>query len=86
MNAVDHVHNHLERVLSTLHSCHGQQASACLAVRAGALPWNFPPYGPRLRYAQPSRSSPFPDLTGFQYHVHWLHNLLIASSLGGLRL
>ena len=84
-NAVDRVHNHLDRVLYTMAYCHGQQASARLAVRAWALQWNFHPYGPRLRYAQPSRSSPFTDLNGFQYHANWLHNFLIASSLGGLQ-
>jgi len=43
-------------------------------------------YRVRLRRDQPSRVSPFHDLNGFQYHPNWLHNLLIASSLGGLRL
>ena len=65
--------------------CHGHQASARWAVRAWALQWNFHPYGPRLRHAQPSRSSPFADLNGFHYHSNWLQNLLIASSMGGLR-
>ena len=51
-----------------------------------ALQWNFHPYGPRLRHDQPSRVSPFHDLNGFQYPPNWLHNLLIASSMGGLRL
>ena len=40
----------------------------------------------RLRRDQPARVSPFYDLNGCQYHPNWLHNLLIASSLGGLRL
>jgi hypothetical protein len=85
-NAVDRVHTHLDRVLYAMHYCHGQQASARLAVRAWALQGNFHPYGPRLRHTPPSRSSPFTDLHGFQYHANWLHNFLIASSLGGLRL
>ena len=54
-----------------------------LAVRAMAL-WNFHPYGARLRRDQPSRVSPFHDLNGFHI-TSWLHNLLIASSMGGLR-
>jgi hypothetical protein len=65
--------------------CHGQTASARLAVRAWAMQWNFHPYGPRLRHDQPARSSPFDDLNGFHYHPNWLHNFLIASSMGGLR-
>jgi hypothetical protein len=85
-NAVDRLHNHLDRVLYAMHYCHGQKASARLAVRAWALQWNFHPYGSRLRHDQPSRSSPFNDLNGFHYHPNWLHNFLIASSMGGLRL
>jgi hypothetical protein len=50
-----------------------------------ALPGNFHPYGARLRRDQPSRVAPFDDLNGLQYPPNWLHNLLIASSLGGLR-
>jgi hypothetical protein len=85
-NAVDRVHNHLDRALDAMRYCHGQQASARLAVRAWALQWNFHPYGSRLRHDQPSRSSPFADLNGFHYHPNWLQNFLIASSMGGLRL
>jgi hypothetical protein len=85
-NAVDRLHNHLDRVLYTMRYCHGQRASARLAVRAWAMQWNFHPYGPRLRHDQPSRSSPFEDLNGFHYHPNWLQNFLIASSMGGLRL
>ena len=51
-----------------------------------ALQGYFPPSGVRLRRDQPSRVSPFPDLNGFQYHPNWLPTLLMASSLGGLRL
>jgi hypothetical protein len=65
--------------------CHGTTDSARLAVRAMALQWNLHPYGARLRRDQPSRAAPFDDLNGFQYHPNWLHNLLIASSMGGLR-
>jgi len=85
-NAVDRVHNHLDRTLYAMQYCHGHQRSARWAVRAWALQWNFHPYGPRLRQAQPVRSSPFVDLNGFHYHSNWLQNLLIASSMGGLRL
>lgn len=85
-NAVDRLLNHLDRVLYAMCYCHGHRASARLAVRAWAMQWNFHPYGPRLRHEQPSRSSPFDDLNGFHYHPNWLHNFLIASSMGGLRL
>jgi hypothetical protein len=85
-NAADRLLNHLDRVLYAMCYCHGHPASARLAVRAWALQWNFHPYGPRLRHEQPSRSSPFADLNDFHYHPNWLHNFLIASSMGGLRL
>ena len=85
-NAVDRLLNYQDRVLYAMRYCHATTASARLAVRAMALQWNFHPYGARLRHDQPSRVSPFYDLNGFQYHANWLHNLLIASSMGGLRL
>jgi hypothetical protein len=85
-HAVDRLLNYQDRLLYAMRYCHATTASARLAVRAMALPWNFHPYGVRLRRDQPSRLSPFHDLNGFQYHPNWLHNLLIASSMGGLRL
>jgi hypothetical protein len=85
-NTVDHVHNHLDRTLYAMRYCHGQRASARLAVRAWAMQWNFHPYGLRLRHEHPGRSSPFAALNGFHYHPNWLQNFLIASSMGGLRL
>jgi hypothetical protein len=51
-----------------------------------ALQWNFHSYGKRLREGKPKRISPFHYLNGFVYHANWLHNLLITSSLGSLRL
>lgn len=83
-NALDRLMNHQDRLLYLMHYLHGTQ-SARLAVRAMALLWNFHPYSDRLRREYPSRRSPFADLNGFEYHPNWLHNLLIASSLGGFR-
>jgi hypothetical protein len=84
-NAVDRLLDDQDRLLYARRSWHGTTDSARLAVRAMALQWHFPPYGVRLRRDQPSRVSPFHDLNGFQYQPNWLHNLLIASSMGGLR-
>jgi hypothetical protein len=84
-NAVDRLINYQDRLLYAMRYWHGTTNSARLAVRAMALQWNFHPYGARLRRDQPSRTTPFDDLNGFQYHPNWLHNLLIASSMGGLR-
>jgi hypothetical protein len=84
-NAVDRLLNSQDRLLYAMRYCHGTTDSARLAVRAMALQWHFHPYGARLRRDQPSRVAPFYDLNGFQYHPNWLQNLLIASSMGGLR-
>lgn len=85
-NGVDRLLNQLDRLLYTACYGHTTTQSTRLAVRAMALQWNFHPYGARLRHREPSRVSPFGDLNGFVYHENWLHNLLIASSMGGLRL
>jgi hypothetical protein len=84
-NAVDRRLDSQDRLLYARRYWHGTTDSARLAVRAMALQWNFHPYGARLRRDQPSRGAPFHDLNGFWYHPNWLHNLLIASSMGGLR-
>lgn len=85
-NGVDRLLNHLDRLLYAACYGHSTPGSARLAVRAMALQWNFHPYGKRLRHQQPERISPFHDLNGFVYHPNWLHNLVIASSMGGVRL
>lgn len=84
-NAVDRLINYQDRLLYAMRYFHGSLASARLALRAMAMLWNFHPYGARLRRQDGERLSPFADLNGFQYHDNWLHNLLIASSLGGRR-
>lgn len=84
-NAVDRLMNHQDRLLYAMRYFHGDLASARLSVRAMAMLWNFHPYGSRLRRKDAGRLSPFSDLNGFQYHGNWLHNFLIASSLGGRR-
>ena len=85
-NAVDRRMNHLDRRLFAMRKLHGTLPSGRRAVRAMALQWNFHPYGPRLRSVDAQRRSPFHDLNGFEYHHNWLHNLLIAASMGGRRL
>ena len=84
-NAVDRLMNHQDRLLYAMRYFHGDLASARLAVRAMAILWNFHPYGARLRRRDGQRLSPFADVNGFEYHSNWLHNFLIASSLGGHR-
>jgi hypothetical protein len=82
-NAVDRLMNYQDRWLYARRYLQGDDPTARLAVRAQALVWNFHPYSVRLRRAAPQRHSPFADMNGFQYHDNWLHNLLVAASLGG---
>jgi len=85
-NALDRLMNHQDRRLYAMRYLHGTPEAARLAMRAMALQWNFHPYGARTRRDDPTRRSPFHDLNGFEYHPNWLHNLLIASSMGGRKL
>lgn len=82
-NAVDRLMNQQDRLLYAMRYLHGDGEKARLALRAMALQWNFHQYSARVRRESPTRKSPFADLNGFQYHDNWLHNLLIAASLGG---
>ena len=85
-NAADRLINYQDRRLYAMGYFHGTLESAPLAVRTMALLWNFHPCGIRTRRDFPARRSPFPDLNSFHYHDNWLHNLLIASSMGGRKL
>jgi hypothetical protein len=85
-NAVDRLMNHQDRMLYARDYLHGKEGTARLALRAMAVLLNFHPYTARLCKDAPQRQSPFADLNGFQYHENWLHNFLIAASLGGHKL
>lgn len=80
---LDRLMNYQDRILYAAQYFHGTLKSAKLYLRAASLLWNFHPYGSRTRSDFPNRCSPFEDLNGFRYHDNWLHNFLIASSLGG---
>jgi hypothetical protein len=80
---LDRLMNYQDRILYAAQYFHGTLRSAKLYLRAASLLWNFHPYGSRTRSDYPNRRSPFEDLNGFRYHDNWLHNFLIASSLGG---
>jgi hypothetical protein len=84
-NHVDRLMNRQDRRLYGMHYFHGSVASASMTMRSSALLWNFHPYGRRARPLERWKSSPFIELNGFSYHSNWLHNLLIASSMGGRR-
>lgn len=85
-NGVDRLMDKQDRLLYAMKYLRGSDETVRLALRAMALGWNFHPYGERLKRMDHRRRSPFADLNGFEYHNNWLHNFLIASSLGGLRL
>ena len=53
--------------------------------RAFALLYNFSPSSPRVWKDKEALQSPAARLNGGVYHKDWLHNLLIAASLGGYR-
>ena len=84
-NHVDRLMDHMDRRLYAMRYFHGTTVSASLTARSSALLWNFHPYGRRARPRAAWTSSPFSELNGFSYHENWLHNLLIASSMGGRR-
>jgi len=83
-NMLDRHMNPMARWLDSSRFFHGHWASAERSVRAWALLHDFGPYCPRAKISQ-SFSSPVHKLNGFVYHQNWLHNLLIATSLSGVK-
>jgi hypothetical protein len=83
-NMLDRHMNAMARWLDSTRFFHGHWASAERSVRAWALLHDFGPYCPRAQISQ-SFSSPAHKLNGFVYHQNWLHNLLIATSLSGVK-
>ena len=83
-NMLDRHMNSMARWLDSARFFHGHWVSAERSVRAWALLHDFGPYCPRAKISQ-SYSSPAHKLNGFVYHQNWLHNLLIATSLSGVK-
>lgn len=83
-NAVDRPMNRLRRLVYAGRGLHGHQASSERRLRGWALLLNFRPFAPRSNYER-NHSSLAHRLNGKCYHQHWLHNLMIASSLMGVR-
>jgi hypothetical protein len=81
-NMIDRHLDPLDRCLYSAHYFHGHLSSAEYQLRAWALFHNFQPYCPRAKIRE-KYQSPFHKLNGFVYHDNWLHNLLVATSLGG---
>ncbi len=83
-NMLDRHMNLMDRWLFSSRFFHGHWTSAERSIRAWALLHNFGPYCPRTR-AKQAYSSPAHKLNGFVYHDNWLHNLMISTSMSGIR-
>jgi hypothetical protein len=83
-NMLDRHMNLMARWLFSSRFFHGHWTSAERSIRAWALLHNFGPYCPRSRTLQ-KYSSPAHKLNGFVYHENWLHNLMISTSMSGVR-
>ena len=83
-NAVDRPMNRLCRLMYASRGLHGHQSSSELRLRGWALLLNFRPYAPRSNQPR-THDSPVHRLNGKRYHEHWLHNLMVSTSLMGFR-
>jgi hypothetical protein len=83
-NAVDRPMNRLCRLMYASRGVHGHQGSSELRLRGWALLQNFRPYAPRSNRPR-AHASPAHRLNGKRYHEHWLHDLMVSTSLMGFR-
>ena len=83
-NAVDRPMNRLCRLMYAGRGVHGHQGSSELRLRGWALLRNFRPYARRSNRPR-VYDSPAHQLNGKRYHEHWLHNLMVSTSLMGFR-
>lgn len=83
-NLVDRLMNRLTRFLYAGRGLHGHQSSCERRLRGWALLQNFRPFAPRSGKPR-EYQSPAHRLNQNQYHVHWLHNLQVCTSLAGAR-
>lgn len=83
-NMIDRHMLPMDRWLFHTQSFHGHLLSAEKEVRAWTLFHNFGYYCPRANIRKKFKS-PAHKINGFVYHDNWLHNLLISTSLAGLK-
>ena len=83
-NMLDRHMNSMARWLDSTRFFHGHWTSSERSIRAWALLHDFGPYCPRSKISHTYRS-PFHKLNGVVYHPNWLHNLLIATSMSGIK-
>jgi hypothetical protein len=86
-NQIDRPMNLLDRYLYQIRYFHGHRKTANLKIRAWAMLYNFAPFSQKVqnRKEKPKKTSRFEEFNGFIYHQNWLENLLIASSMNGIR-
>src|SRR5436309_1629002 len=83
-NGVDRPMNRLCRLMYAGRGLHGHQGSSEARLRGWALLLNFRPYASRGRSSR-LFESPAHRLNGKRYHEHWLHNLMVSTSLMGFK-
>ena len=84
-NMVDRHMDPMNRYLFAGKYFHGHLMTAEFRIRGWALIHNFRPFCPRSNPAKQGFQSRAHRLNGSVYHHHWLHNLLISSSMAGFR-
>lgn len=83
-NMLDRHMNDMDRFLFASRDFHGHLMTAEYRTRGWALLHNFRPYSPRSTLSKSFHSRAH-RLNGSVYHTHWLHNLLVSSSMSGFR-
>jgi len=83
-NMVDRHMNDMDRFLFVGKDFHGHLMTAEYRIRGWALLHNFRPYSPRSHLSDSFQSRAH-RLNATVYHDNWLHNLLVSSSMAGIR-
>ena len=85
-NALDRLMNHQDRRLYAMRYRTARPLPPAARHARHGFAVEFPPLRGRTRRDDPTVARPFHDLRCFEYRPNWLHNLLIASSMGGRKL
>jgi hypothetical protein len=83
-NLLDRHMNAMDRFLFAGKNFHGHLMTAEYRIRGWALLHNFCPYSPRSHLSDSFQSRAH-RLNRTVYHDNWLHNLLVSSSMAGVR-
>lgn len=84
-NMVDRLMRWMDQYLFSTQYFHGNLKSAEQGIRAWAILRNFQPYSCSIKQDRKEVVCAFRNLNGFMYHDNWLENLMIATSMSGLR-